>query len=220
MSEPTVADVMARHVVTMVPSTTFKELVGTMISHDLDALPVIDLSGRPTGVVEDVDVLTKLEFRGGADHPPLLTYGRRRARWHKSSGLTAADLMTAPRTITQHSPLAAAVQTLTREQIRTLCVVDTAGRLVGTLSRRDALRLFLRGDGPIQADLEHEIAAVTERAGAVSAHVAGGVVTLEGALILRSAVENLGRAAQRVPGVIAVRNHVRYEVDDLVITGL
>ncbi|GLI02728.1 CBS domain-containing protein [Phytohabitans aurantiacus] len=219
MNEPTVADVMARHLVTMVPSTTFKELVGTMISHDLDALPVIDLSGRPAGVVEDVDVLAKLEFRGGADHPPLLAY-RRRARWHKSSGLTAADLMTAPRTIAQHSPLAAAVQTLTREQIRALCVVDTTGRLVGTLSRRDAVRLFLRGDGPIRADLEREIAAVTERAGAVSAHVAGGVVTLEGTLILRSAVENLCQAAHRVPGVIAVRNYVRYEVDDLVITGL
>jgi CBS domain-containing protein len=55
-----------------VADTPFKELVGTMIARDMDALVVIDPAGRPVGVVTEADVLTKLEFHGGADYPPLL----------------------------------------------------------------------------------------------------------------------------------------------------
>jgi CBS-domain-containing membrane protein len=142
MGEPTVADMMTRSVVTVVPDSPFKELVGTMIAHDLDALPVIDLAGRPAGVVEDVDVLTKIEFRGGADLPPLLAGGRCRVRWHKSSGLTAADIMTTPpATITGRNTLAAAVGKLATPGARRLSVVDHTGRLVGVVSRQEILRL-------------------------------------------------------------------------------
>jgi CBS-domain-containing membrane protein len=46
MREPTVAVFANRRVITAVPATPFRKLVGTMIAHDLDALPVIDLTGR------------------------------------------------------------------------------------------------------------------------------------------------------------------------------
>jgi CBS domain-containing protein len=42
-----------------VADTPFKELVGTMIARDMDALVVIDPAGRPVGVVTEADVLTK-----------------------------------------------------------------------------------------------------------------------------------------------------------------
>ncbi|QIZ37084.1 CBS domain-containing protein [Saccharopolyspora sp. ASAGF58] len=42
MREPSVADVMNPHAITVVPGTPFKELVGTMIARDIDALVVID----------------------------------------------------------------------------------------------------------------------------------------------------------------------------------
>ncbi|MBP2328810.1 CBS-domain-containing membrane protein [Kibdelosporangium banguiense] len=70
MDEPTVGAVMTRQVITAVYDTPFKELAGAMLAHGIDALPVIDSSGRPIGVVSEADILTKLEFHGGAD-PPL-----------------------------------------------------------------------------------------------------------------------------------------------------
>lgn len=219
MHELFVADLMTRHVITVVADTPFKELAGTMIVHDLDTLPVIDLDGRLVGIVADVDALTKLEFHVGADFPPLLAGRRCRTRWHKSSGLTAADLMTAPaNTVTEDVSLTTAVRVLACGTCQ-IYVVDGTGHLIGTLSRHDVLKLFLRGDGAILADIEREPAGAVERTGRIIVHVTDGVVMLTGNLTLHSAVERATDIACHVPGVIAVRNHLRYHLDDLMITG-
>lgn len=221
MDEPTVALLMTRHVITVVPDTPFRELVGTMIVHDLDALPVIDLAGRPVGVVTEADTLAKMEFHGGTDYPPMLAGSRCRARWRKSSGLTAADLMTTPAaTTTADAALTAAVRALSTDGVRRLYVVDSTGRLVGELTRHDILHLFLRGDSAIHADIERDAVVLTRRDRQVTVHVADGVVTLRGTVALRSTAECVCRAAQRVPGVVTVHNDLRYDTDDLMITGL
>ena len=221
MGEPAVARLMTRHVITAVPDTPFRELVGTMIVHDLDALPIIDLAGRPVGVVTEVDALAKVEFHGGADYLPLLAGSRCRARWRKSSGLTAADLMTTPApTTTADTPLTTAVHALTTEGVRQLFVVDSAGRLAGVVTRHDVLRLFLRSDSAIQADIERDAVVLVRGDRQIAVQVADGVVTLQGTLTLRSTTENVCRVAQCVPGVVTVHNNLRYDVDDLMITGL
>jgi CBS domain-containing protein len=220
MCEPTVADVMTRRVVTAVLDTPFKELAGMLLAHDLDALPVIDSTGRPLGVVAEADILTKLEFHGGADLRPLLAGAHCRARWYKSLALHAADLMTAPAiTTTPDVSISAAVHVLAGRRIRQLCVVNRAGYLVGTLARRDTLPLLVRSDSVIEADIERDIATNTRQPNQITVHVADGVVTLEGTLILHSTVERAGDTALHIPGVVAVHNNLRYDVDDLMITG-
>ena len=93
---PGVGDVMTRTVVTVVRDTPYREVVGTMIARDLDAIPVIDHVGHPVGVIADGDLLPKLEFRCGTSLPPLVAGPRTRVRWRKATGLTAADMMTTP----------------------------------------------------------------------------------------------------------------------------
>ncbi|RSM85282.1 CBS domain-containing protein [Kibdelosporangium aridum] len=88
MGEPTVAEVMTRQVITAVPDTPFKELAGAMLAHGIDVLPVVDLDGRPLGVVSEADVMTKLEFHGGADPTPMLAGPRCRSRWYNPSPCT------------------------------------------------------------------------------------------------------------------------------------
>jgi CBS domain-containing protein len=221
MREPPVAELMHRRVVTAVPDTPFKELAGIMITRDIDALPVIDQVGRPVGVVTEADVLTKLEFRGGTEYPPLLASGRCRNRWRKSAGLTAAELMTAPAvTVGEDDPLHVAVRVLATHRLRQVCVVSGRGELVGVLTRQDALRVFLRGDGVIRSEVEHELGEVAGGPDEVAVEVADGVVTLSGTLSLRSAAEHAGRITHHVPGVVGVHNNLRYDIDDLVITGL
>ena len=221
MCEPPVVELMHRRVATAVPDTPFKELAGIMITRDIDALPVIDPVGRPVGMVTEADVLTKLEFRGGTDYPPLLASGRCRNRWRKSAGLTAAELMTAPAvTVGEGEPLHIAVRVLATHRLRQVCVVSDQGQLVGVLARQDVLRVFLRGDGVIRAEVEHELLELAGGSDQVSVEVTDGVVTLSGTLSLRSAAEHAGRIIHHVPGVIGVRNNLRYDIDDLVITGL
>lgn len=130
MREPIVADVMTRRVVTAVPDTPFKELAGTLLAHNIDAIPVIDIAGRPLGVVTDADVLTKLEFHGGDDPSPLLAGTQCRSRWRKSTGLFASDLMTSPVvTTTPNTRVSAAIRLLARAQLRQICVVNHTGHL-------------------------------------------------------------------------------------------
>lgn len=219
MREPAVADVMTREVITAVPDTPFRELVGILLVHDLSAIPVIDLAGRPIGVVTDVDTLTKLEYHDGNDYPPLFAGAHCRARWRKSSGVTALDLMTTPAPVTAATaPLSRALHALaTADQ---LCVVDDTGLLTGTLTRHDALRLLLRSDRAIQADIERTARVPSPETRCVTIEVVDGVVTLSGRLRLRSTAESVCAVAHHVPGVVTVHNDLRYDVDDLLITGI
>ncbi|MCE7002046.1 CBS domain-containing protein [Kibdelosporangium philippinense] len=221
MGEPAVAEVMTRQVITAVPDTPFKELAGAMLAHGIDVLPVIDIDGRPLGVVSEADVLTKLEFHGGADPTPMFAGPRCRSRWYKSLALHAADLMTTPPiTTTPGTPVSTAIHLMARMRIRQICVVACSGHLIGMLARRDALHLFVRGDSAIEADIERVITTKTRRPNQVTVHVTDGVVTLDGTLTLHSAVQRAGVAAHHIPGVVAVRNNLRYDIDDLMITGL
>ncbi|MFE6614142.1 CBS domain-containing protein [Amycolatopsis sp. NPDC057786] len=219
MREPTVADVMTRATVTAAPDTTFSEIVSALIDTGASALPVIDPAGRLIGVVDEADVLAKLEFRCGTDARPLLAGAQTRARWRKSSATTAADLMTAPATtIGAEAPLSAAMRSLACAQLRQLCVVDHTDLLVGVLARPDALRLFLRSDAAIKADIEELAVGARYGADDVTVQVSAGIVTLDGTLALRSTVEHAGRTACGVPGVVAIHNNLRFEFDDQMCT--
>lgn len=218
--EPRTADVMCRRVVTAAQDTTFKELVGTMIVHEVSMIPVVDSAGRPVGMVTEEDLATKLEFHGGAENPPVLGGTHTRARWHKSSATVAAELMTPAVAVAENLDLRAALRLLAGVRAGRLCVVNSAGTLVGVLGRREALRLFLRGDQAIRDDLEQQLLPASTRAHRVTVHVIDGTVTLEGTLCLHSATQRAEWIARRVPGVIAVHNNLSFDVDDLMITGL
>src|SRR5262245_32808812 len=95
MREPTVASVMTTKVITVTPQTPFKDVVATLSGNGISAVPVVGPHGALIGVVSEADLLPKQEFHGGADPIP---HGvpRRRARWYRALGLTAAELMTTP----------------------------------------------------------------------------------------------------------------------------
>ncbi|MFD8497355.1 CBS domain-containing protein [Amycolatopsis sp. NPDC059657] len=216
MREPTVADVMNPHIATLAPETPFKHVIGIMIARDQAALPVIDAAGRPVGVVAEADVLPKLEFHAGIVHPPPAGGSRARARWHKAAALTAADLMTTPTImVTADTPLSTAVYALSARQIRQVCVVDANELLIGMLARQDTLRPFLRPDDTIRAEVERELATAIPHSSGVTVDVTNGIVTLGGARAPGSAVHHAISAAHHVPGVVAVRNKMGHDADDL-----
>lgn len=189
MGEPTVGEVMTRYVRTAVPDTPFKELVTVMVSADIAALPIIDATGHPIGMVTESDMLSKLEYHDGADTPPVLAGSRSKTRWRKSFALTAANLMTAPAITTSSDVrLSAAARHLATENAHALCVIDSSNRLIGILTRRDALSVFLRGDDTIHTDIERELPHLVHHPSSVTVHVDNGIVTLAGE------VPQIGRA--------------------------
>jgi CBS domain-containing protein len=213
---------MCRRVVTAAPDTAFKELVGMVLACDVSVIPVLDPAGRPLGVVSEADLTAKLEFRGGTASPSMLAGSVVRSRWQRCGGLRAGELMVAPAiTVGEQASLCSVLRVLSAARVDAACVVNDHGTLIGVLARRDALRVYLRDDAAISVDVERELCrSDVPVPHQVAVRVAGGLVTLEGALCLRSATERAGRIARGVAGVVAVRNNLSFDVDDLMITGL
>ena len=221
MPEPTVATVMTRMVFTAAADTPFQEIVAAMTDRGLSMLPVIDTTGRPIGIVSDVDTLAKLEYHCGADYIPMLASRRTRTRWHKAIARTADALMTTPApTIPADTPISTAAHHLADPHPNALCVTDHTGQLVGVLTRRDLLRVYLRGDHAIETDIQAQLAHAIHDHRHITVDVTNGIATLTGTLTLHSTAERAHRIARSIPGVITTRNNLTFHVDDLTFTGL
>jgi CBS domain-containing protein len=213
--EPDVASVMTTEVVTASPDTLFRDVVETLTEKRVSAVPVVDVDGRPIGVVSEADVLAKQEFHGGSDDIPHDRAGR--DRWYRALAHTAGELMTTPvRAVHAQEPLSVAARLLAVAKVRRLFVTDEDGRLVGVVSRRDLLRVYRHSDDDLRARAEARLAEIGVRPGAVGVRVDSGVITVDGELSRRGQVD---AAARALPGVVAVRNNLRYLVDDVIVTG-
>jgi CBS domain-containing protein len=97
-------------------------------------------------------------------------------------------------------------------------VVDPEGRLVGIVTRRDLLSVFLQTDG----DLHQEITAgVLHRtfnlpAEAVQVEVHEGVVTLSGRVPWRSTAGEIVERVGALDGVVSVVDRLSWVDDDTV----
>lgn len=87
------------------------------------------------------------------------------------------------------------------------------------LTARDALRPLLRPDREIHAEIAHVVATTAPSEYRIAVSVRDGEVRLSGALGLRSTAEQVERAVHGVRGVLAVHNAIRYEIDDMLISG-
>ncbi len=86
------------------------------------------------------------------------------------------------------------------------------------LSRSDVLTVFLRDDASIRAEIVDDVVGrilLTDPA-AVRVEVDGGVVTLTGDLDTRLDTQVAVRLAERVEGVVAVVDQLRYRADERV----
>jgi CBS domain-containing protein len=81
MCDLEVGQAMTLQVITVMPDTSFRELVGTMIAYGIGAVPVIDLAGRPVGVVAETDLLTKGRPGQGRAYSPAASVNGCRPRW-------------------------------------------------------------------------------------------------------------------------------------------
>ncbi|MCW2640740.1 MAG: domain containing rane protein [Dactylosporangium sp.] len=220
MSRWTVNNVMTTPVVAVREDAPFREIVDALEARKVSGLPVVDRHNVVVGVVSETDLLTKMEFTGKAKHPRLFEGRRIRLAREKAGGELARDLMTAPPvTVMANTPVVTAARLMASAGIKRLPVVNLAARLVGIVTRSDLLKVFLRPDAEIRADvlqaLRHLSVAETCQ---VSAEANQGMVTLTGQMEHRSSVETVVRQAQRVDGVIDVIDRLTYRHDDLAET--
>jgi CBS-domain-containing membrane protein len=212
-----VRDMMTGAVVTVGERAPYKEIVEKLSKHAVGAVPVVTEDRRVVGVVSEADLLHKMEFAGLEPHLHLLERKRRRMARAKAGADTAADLMTSPAIVIGASEsLTTAAKLMDAEGVKRLPVVDEYGHLVGILSRRDLLRLYLRPDDAIRDEVTDEVLlrSLWMEPGTVSVSVERGVVTLAGTVDRRSTVPLVVRLVGSVAGVVEVVDHLSYRYDD------
>ncbi|MFF9590779.1 CBS domain-containing protein [Streptomyces sp. NPDC014646] len=201
----TVADVMTKTVVTVAPDTEFKEIVTVMERWKVTAVPVVDDESRVVGVVSEADLLAKEEFR--ARRIGMIEQMRRLGDTAKAGSVRAGDLMSSPAvTVRPDAPLPQAARLMADQRVKRLPVVDADGGLKGVVSRADLLKVFLRPDEALAADVRREVVdrlfPGADRS--VEVAVAQGVVTLSGRIHDSSLIPVAARLAQSVEGVVDV----------------
>lgn len=224
-----VREVMTPLAITIRPEASVIEAAALMERHHISGLPVVDHKDRLVGMISDSDFLHRAEL--GTEI--------KRSRWGKfiagpetqaidythSHGRKVAEVMTeCPETVTDAEELDVAIRLMEKKQLRRVPVVKE-GKIVGILSRANlvqALASIIRGapqlsltDQQIREQVLLELAKVSwalERF--VNVTVKDGVVDLWGSYTVFKQDEAAVTAAENVPGVKAVNNHLSW-VDPL-----
>jgi CBS-domain-containing membrane protein len=213
-----VRDVMTKDVVTVRSFAPFRELVWTMLAHDVGALPVVDSMGHAIGIVSRTDLIAKeLPAEGGwpALWRTLAPDGRRADAQY---GATTAGRLMAVNLVTvdAEAGVTRAAYLMRRHHITHLPVVDDHNLVVGIVSRGDLLRCFLRDDAQIREDVIRDVLIEALDAGrdAIDVTVESGAVTLAGTLDRASTAAYAVRATRVVPGVVDVVDKLKWRSGD------
>ncbi|MFI9755148.1 CBS domain-containing protein [Streptomyces collinus] len=222
MQHDKVGSVMTMDVVRAVYDTSFEEVARLQADHRIGGLPVVDDDDRVIGVVSASDLVAHRAVAPGPHRtrrrfglPALSPAARRRAT--AATGPTAGRLMSAP-PFTAHAEdtIVEAARTMARQGVKRLPVLDEEDRLVGLVTRRDLLRVFLRPDADIRDEVIDEVLVrvlwLTPRS--IDVSVTEAVVTLTGPLERRSEAEIAVAMARRTDGVVAVVDQLTWRLDD------
>ncbi|MET9725943.1 CBS domain-containing protein [Streptomyces zaomyceticus] len=201
-----VADVMTKKVVAVLPGAEFKEIVAAMERWKVTAVPVVEGEGRVVGVVSEADLLLKEEFH---DHRlGLVEQMRRLDATAKAGSRRAEDLMTSPAvTVAPEASLPQAARLMASHHVKRLPVVGTSGTIQGIVSRSDLLKVFLRPDEDLAAEVRSDVVEhfFPLSQSQVDVRVDAGVVTLSGEVRDSTLIPLAARLARAVEGVVDVR---------------
>src|SRR5215510_3477479 len=216
-------DVMTWGAITVEPDASVSRAVRLMLQNKISGLPVVDADGQLVGMVTEGDFLRRGELGTQRQRPRWLEFllgpGRLAAEYVQSSGQKVAEIMTPePKTITPETSLDEVVRLMERHRIKRLPVVQD-GKLVGIVSRANLLHALasvaheVKAPAGDDATIREQILAECARqrwAPHVNVVVRDGVVSLWGVITDDRARDAFIVAAENVPGVKAVHDHLAW----------
>ncbi|MFC8358522.1 CBS domain-containing protein [Streptomyces griseorubiginosus] len=222
MKHSKVGSVMTMEVVRATYGTPFKEVARLLREHRISGLPVVDEDDKVVGVISETDLMTRQAQLPDPYEPhrrfrlTALTPAARRQR-AKAKARTAGQLMSEPPvTVHADNTIVEAARTMAKNRVERLPVLDEEGRLVGIVTRRDLLQVFLRPDAEIRKEVIDEVLvrALWLAPRGVDVSVTDGVVTLTGQMERKSETGIAIAMTARVDGVVAVVDRLTYRLDD------
>jgi CBS domain-containing protein len=219
------SDIMTKTPVTIAPNAPIVDALRLMLGQRLSGLPVVDMYGRVVGLLSEGDLLRRAELGTEKQRTGLQSFLRgspgKAKDYVQSHARKVEEVMTRDVvTASQTTPLEEIVELMEQRHIKRVPIVHEE-RLVGVVSRADLLRA-------LATELERHVPAATSdaalrkqvsaqlgtqpwcRGNRVDAVVADGVVFLEGFVFDESEHEAIRVAAENVPGVKMVQDHIEY----------
>jgi CBS domain-containing protein len=216
-------DVMTRDVISIAPDATVLQAARLMLQHHISGLPVVDKAGKLVGVLSEGDFLrrreTETEHRRSRWLEFLMGPGRMAAEYSHSHGSKVAEVMTTEvQTVDELTALEDIVDLMEHKRIKRVPVV-CGGQLVGIVTRSNLMHAMVsmaRVTQPaakddmtirekLRAEFQKEIWAPVTMTNIV---VRDGIVELWGVIIDERQREAMKVAAENIPGVKAVNDHL------------
>jgi CBS-domain-containing membrane protein len=217
-------DVMVSPVITANPGSTVKGVAEIFLKHHISAVPVVDDAGKIVGIISEGDLLHRVE--SGTE--------RRRSWWLRAivgSDLLAAEYVKAHArrvedvmsreviTASPETPLEEIASTLEKHSIKRVPIVEN-GRLVGIVSRANLVQAVASAgkrletpvsDAAIRDNLlSHLKTQDWASTNLLNVTVSDGVVDLWGAVPSDAQRKAIRVAAESIPGVQAVNDHMGF----------
>jgi CBS domain-containing protein len=217
------ADVMTRRVLSVGPDATLSEAVGLMLKNGVSGLPVVDGSGALVGMLTEGDLLRRVETGTERKRAHWLEFllgpGKMAAEYVHAHGRKVNEVMTTEvKTVGPATPLEDVVALMEKHRIKRVPVI-VHGRLFGIVSRANLMQALMavssaippttKSDEEIQARLWADLEKTKwAPVGLINIIVRDGIVHLHGNITDGRERAALCAAAENVPGVKAVQDHL------------
>ena len=219
------SDIMTPDVISADPDATVLQAARYMLQHHISGLPVIDKRGTLVGILSEGDFLRRRETH--TDRRPsrwlefLMGPGKLAAEYTHTHGSKVSEVMTAKvHTIIEDTPLEKIVELMERYRIKRVPVLR-GKKVVGIVTRANLMHAMVslaRGESKattsdaatrqkLLAELKSEKWAL---ASMINAVVHEGVVELWGMIVDDRQREALVVAAENIPGVREVKDHLTW----------
>jgi len=216
-------DVMTSTVISVQPNATILQAARQMLQHHISGLPVIDHDGELVGILSEGDFLrrreTGTERRRSRWLEFLMGPGRLAVEYSQSHGSKVTEVMTTNvHTVTEDTNLEDIVELMERRRIKRVPVM-LGKKVVGIVTRSNLMHAMVslaraepksaKDDTSIREMLLAEMQKESwAPAAMVNIVVRDGVVELWGVVIDDRQREALKVAAENIPGVRAVKDHM------------
>jgi CBS domain-containing protein len=219
------SDVMTPDVISADPDATVLQAARYMIQHHISGLPIIDKTGTLVGILSEGYFLRRRETH--TDRRPsrwlefLMGPGKLAAQYTHTHGSKVSEVMTTNlHTVSEDTSLEKVVEMMERYRIKRVPVLR-GKKIVGIVTRANLMHAMVSlargepkaasGDAAIRQELLKELK--TEKwalASMINVVVRAGVVELWGMIVDDRQRQALVVAAENVPGVKQVKDHLTW----------
>jgi CBS domain-containing protein len=219
-------DVMVSPVITVGENETVRDAARLLIEKRISAVPVVDGAGRLVGIVTEADLMHRVE--AGTERPTSwwlsLISGDRAiaAEYVKSRAVKTRDIMTRDvETADPDTPLHEIADLFEEKHIKRVPIVSESGDLVGIVSRANIIQVVASARPKLEisfsdATIREKLLVELKRQPWAHVHklnvtVANGVVDLWGFVQSETERQATTVAAEAIPGVTAINDHLMRE---------